>query len=277
MTKWEEETGKIRRDIFFAAYAGGMAHLASAYSCVEILYSLYCAGAMRHDPKNPDWNERDRFIMSKGHGSLALYATLAQAGYFSNEQLMTFTKPDSKLGGEPSLYIPFGIEASTGSLGHGLSLGAGMALAQKTDGTGAKTFVLLGDGECEEGSVWEAVMAATKYEMDNLVVILDHNRLQKMDTVAKVMGVSEWQNRFAAFGWDCVEANGHDVDELCRTFASLKAQKMPHLVIADTIKGKGISLMENNPGWHWRMPNRREMKVFLSELGITEEELQACR
>ena len=277
MAKWEEETKSLRKDIFLAAYTGGMAHLASAYSCVEIVYSLYCAGAMRHDPKNPAWNERDRFILSKGHGSLAQYAALCRAGYFSKEQLMAFARPESKLGGEPSLYIPFGIEASTGSLGHGLSLGVGISLAQKADHIGARTFVLVGDGECEEGSVWEAIMAAVKYRLGNLIIILDHNRIQKMDTVTNVMGIAEWKEKFLAFGLDYVEADGHDVDSLCRIFTNLEDRGKPHVVVANTIKGKGISLMENNPGWHWRMPNRRETKVFFSELGITEEELIPCR
>lgn len=277
MTKWEEETRVLRKDIFLAACASGFAHLASAYSCVEIIYSLYCAGVMRHNPKDPAWNERDRFVMSKGHGSLALYASLSMAGYFPKEQLMKFAKPGSQLGGEPSLCVPLGIEASTGSLGHGLSLGVGMALARKMDHSNAKTYVLLGDGECEEGSVWEAVMAAAKYELSNLVVILDHNRIQKMGPVSTIMGISDWQARFSSFGWDCVEVDGHDVDALCHVLNNLNGLGKPHVVIANTVKGKGISLMEDNPSWHWRIPNRREAKVFLSELGITEEELNACR
>lgn len=276
MLNWKQETKEMRKDIYLAARAGGMAHLASAYSCVEIMYALYCGGVMQHDPQNPEWKMRDRFVMSKGHGSLAQYVALHKAGYITKEQLMNFTRPDSKLGGEPSMYLPMGIEASTGSLGHGLSLGVGMALAQKADGSDTKTFVLLGDGECEEGSVWEAIMAAAKYKLGNLVAILDYNQIQKMDAVETVMGIKDWQKRFSIFDWNCAEADGHDVDDLCRVFASLKNQGQPHVVIAHTVKGKGVSLMENNPSWHWRMPNRKETKVFISELGISEEESASC-
>ena len=277
MDDWEKNAHAMRKDIFLAAYAGGMAHLASAYSCVEILYALYSIGVMRHDPLNPTWDMRDRFILSKGHGSLALYSALCQTGYFSKEQLMNFIKPDSLLGGEPSVCLPLGIEASTGSLGHGLSLGVGMALAQKSDGKDSKVYVLLGDGECEEGSVWEAVMTAAKYKLDNLIAIIDHNRIQKMDTVDAVMGITDWQIRFEAFGWDCAKTDGHNVASIVDTLSSLKRTGKPHVVIADTIKGKGVSIMENNPAWHWRMPNRKELKVFMRELDISEEELAVCK
>ena len=277
MSKYENDLAWLRKEIFLTAYRGGMAHLASAFSCVEIIYALYCGGAMHHDPKHPDWEERDRFILSKGHGSLALYTVLCKAGYFNEETLHSFSTPDTELGGEPSICIPLGIEASTGSLGHGLSLGTGMALAFKADGTPQRAFVLLGDGECEEGSVWEAVMSAAKYGLDNLVVILDNNRIQKMNTLEHVMGISDWQKRFEAFGWDCVRTDGHDVDAVVNAVASLQANGKPHVIIAETVKGKGLSLMENNPAWHWRMPNRRELKVFMRELNITEEELEECK
>lgn len=274
MLGWEEEAREMRKDIFLAARIGGMAHLASAYSCVEIMYTLYCGGVMRHDSQNPEWDMRDRFIMSKGHGSLALYSALYKSGYFSREQFMKFTRPDSMLGGEPSLCLPMGIEASTGSLGHGLSLGVGIALAQKADGLDTRTFVLLGDGECEEGSVWEAVMSAVKYKLDNLVAILDYNQLQKMDTVETVAGIKDWCGPFSSFGWDYTEVDGHNVEELKNAFSNLKNNEKPHVLIAHTIKGKGLTLMENNPAWHWRMPNRKELKVFVSELGISAEEME---
>lgn len=187
---------------------------------------------------------------------------------------MKFTRPDSMLGGEPSLCLPMGIEASTGSLGHGLSLGVGIALAQKADGLDTRTFVLLGDGECEEGSVWEAVMSAVKYKLDNLVAILDYNQLQKMDTVETVAGIKDWCGPFSSFGWDYTEVDGHNVEELKNAFSNLKNNEKPHVLIAHTIKGKGLTLMENNPAWHWRMPNRKELKVFVSELGISAEEME---
>lgn len=277
MSDWRKDVVEIRKDIFLAAYTGGVGHLASSFSCVEILYALYCNGVMRFDPRRPQWEDRDRLIMSKGHGSLALYAVLCRAGYFGREQLMRFASPGSPLGGEPSLCLPLGIEASTGSLGHGLSLGVGMALAQKAERPQSKIYVLLGDGECEEGSVWEAVMTAAKYELNNLVVIVDHNRIQKMDFIEKVLSIVNWKERFEAFGLPCTEVDGHDADALAQTLKALDGGGKTHVVLANTVKGKGVSLMENEPAWHWRMPNRRELKVFASELEIDAEELAACR
>lgn len=277
MGRYEHDLSTLRKDIFLTAYRSGMAHLASAFSCVEIIYALYCRNAMCHDPARPDWSERDRFILSKGHGSLALYTVLCKSGYFGKDTLAGFCTPDTALGGEPSLCVPLGIEASTGSLGHGLSLGVGMALAFKADGTSQRVFVLLGDGECEEGSVWEAVMSAAKYGLDNLTVIIDNNHIQKMDTLENVMGINDWQQRFEAFGWACTRTDGHDVDSLVTALAAQTGGGRPHVLIADTVKGKGLSLMENDPAWHWRMPNRRELKVFMKELDITEEELAQCK
>ena len=277
MNDWRNDVKALRKDIFLAAYAGGIGHLASSFSCVEILYALYCNGVMRFDPRRPQWEGRDRLLMSKGHGALALYAVLCKAGYFPKEQLMRFSRPESLLGGEPSLCLPYGIEASTGSLGHGLSMGVGMALAQKGDPARGRTFVLLGDGECEEGSVWEAVMTAAKYGLGNLVILLDQNGIQKMDTVEKVMSIVGWKERFEAFGLPCTEVDGHDVDALTETLQALAPTGKTNVVIARTVKGKGVSLMENDPAWHWRMPNKRELKVFLRELDIGMEELTACR
>lgn len=275
-----EETiyNRLRQDIFLAAYAGGQApHLASSFSCVDILYALYCKGILRHDPKNPTWEDRDRVILSKGHGSLGLYAVLCEAGYFSRDVLMSFVQSDSLLGGEPSLNQAIGIEAGTGSLGHGLSMGVGMAMAAKVKGSPSHTYVLVGDGECQEGAIWEAVMSASRFHLDNLTILLDHNRLQKMDTVEAIMDITNWKSRFAAFGWNCVEVDGHNIEELAACLENHKTQGKPTVVICHTVKGKGCSLMEENPAWHWRKPNRRELKVFLRELNITEEALAQCK
>ncbi len=277
MSEWREECKTLRKEIFLAAYAGGKGHLASSFSCVEILYALYCNGVMRFDPQNPNWENRDRLVISKGHGGLALYAVLCKAGYFGKEMLMRFSQPGSLLGGEPSHYLPYGIEASTGSLGHGLSLGAGMALAHKIDHSNSRIYVLLGDGECEEGSVWEAIMSVAKLNLGNLVIILDHNGLQKMDSVCTIMNIENWKARFETFGIGCSVVDGHDVDALTQAFHDSAGGGKPEVVIANTIKGKGVSLMENNPAWHWRMPNKRELKVFIQELGITAEELALCK
>lgn len=277
MLNWKNDTLDLRKDAFLAASSGGMAHLASSFSCIEIIYSLYYNGIMTHNPHNPHMTTRDRFILSKGHGSLALYAVLCKCGYFGRDLFIQFTHPDSPLGGEPSLCVDLGIEASTGSLGHGLSLGVGMALAQKMDKLLCRTYVLLGDGECQEGSIWEAIMTAAKYKLDNLVAIVDTNSIQKMDTLEAVMGIDCWEDRFNSFGWDCLCCDGHDVDALTKTLNSIQSNGKPHVLFAKTVKGKGISIMENDPAWHWRMPNRRELKVFMSELNISQEELDLCK
>ncbi len=273
----ELKAAALRKEIFLTGYSASIAHLASAYSLVEMLYALYMKGVMRCDPKNPEWPKRDRLILSKGHGSLALYAILNMAGFFDLATLRSFSKPGSILGGEPCTpHIP-GVEASTGSLGHGLSIGVGMALVSKIDGSDSKTYVILGDGECEEGSVWEAVMSATAFGLENLVVLLDNNRIQKMGPVQAIMGIGDWRARWEAFGWSVDEVDGHDVDALCRVLTAAAVPGRPRVVIANTVKGKGVSIMENQPSWHWKLPNRRELKTIVQELMITEEELEQCR
>ena len=268
---------QLRKNIFLTAYAGGIGHLASAFSVVEILYALYLKGILRYDPQNPEWVGRDRFIMSKGHGSLALYVVMCMAGFFEEKELMTFSRPGTRLGGEPNMLELPGIEASTGSLGHGLSLGVGMALADRIDERSNKTYVLLGDGECQEGSVWEAVMSAAGLGLDNLTVILDSNRIQKMGFVKDIMGITSWNDRWHAFGWHVDEVDGHDLDAVCKCLVMQGGKGKPRIVIAHTIKGKDVSIMENSPGWHWRLPTKKEMKTVLRELDISEEELKKCR
>ena len=204
-----ETAAKLRRRIFLTAYSGGMAHLASSFSAVEILYALYLRGVMNHDPHDPAKPDRDRFVLSKGHGALALYAVLCEAGYLTEDELFTYLKPNCHIGGEPNTRDIAGIEASTGSLGHGLSAGVGMALAQKLDRTGAKTYVLIGDGESQEGSIWEAAMSAAALSLDNLIVILDCNSLQKSSRVDDTMGYVHWDEKWRAFGWNVSECDGH--------------------------------------------------------------------
>jgi transketolase len=272
------DTGqRFRKDIFLSAYSAGIGHLASAFSAVEIVQTLYLEKVMKYDAANPDWEGRDYFIMSKGHGSLALYAALADAGFFPRAELRKFCSPDGILGGEPhSLEVP-GIEASTGSLGHGLSVAVGMALALKSDGKSNRVYVLLGDGECQEGSIWEAVISGAAFGLDNITVIIDNNRIQKMDFISEIIGSHDLAKQFAAFGWQVKTSNGHDVGALRSAIDGGWQAGSPRCVIAKTIKGKGLSLMEGNPAWHWRMPGKKELKVFMSELGITEEELEECR
>jgi len=273
----KEETDKLRKEIFLAAYSAGVGHLASAFSAVEIIYTLYLEGILKYNAANPNWDGRDYFILSKGHGSLALYTVLCQAGFFPKTWLEKFCRPDGILGGEPhTIEIP-GVEASTGSLGHGLSIGVGMALALKSDSKPNKVYVLAGDGECQEGSVWEAVMSAAAFNLDNLTMIIDYNHIQKMDFIKKIIGTDDLAEKLSSFGWNIKRVDGHDTEALKFAFTSAWETGKPRCLMAETIKGKGLSLMENNPAWHWRMPNKKELKVFMNELGIGQEELDTCK
>ena len=274
---YDKELKEIRKRIFLTGYSASIAHLASAYSIVEILYALYVKKVLKYDSKNPQNENRDIFILSKGHGSLAYYTTLAKVGFFEEDLLKTFSKPGSILGGEPALpHIP-GVEATTGSLGHGLSYGAGIALGKKLDNKNNKVYVLLGDGECQEGTIWEAVMFAVHKELNNLIIIVDNNRIQKMGTLKDVMGIDTWKNKFEAFGCNVVETDGHDVDALTEVLTKDYNTTKPTVIIANTIKGKGVSIVENDPRWHFKLPSKKELKVFMTELDVTEEEVEACK
>ena len=265
-----------RKTIFLTAYSASIAHIASAFSIVEILEVLYKDKILKYDVNNPNWEDRDRFILSKGHGSLALYTMLSEVGFFSKDLLKTFSKPNSVLGGEPCIPNIPGVEATTGSLGHGLSLAVGMALAKKIDNKKEKIYVLLGDGECEEGTIWEAVMFAVHYKLDNLIIIVDCNRIQKMGTLKSIMSIDSWKDKFNAFGCEVVEVDGHNTSELKSAFKQKNVNK-PLVILADTIKGKGVSIVENDPRWHWRLPNKKELKIFMKELNISEEEINECK
>lgn len=265
---------KLRKRIFITGYSGGMAHLGSCFSALEIIYTLYMKGVMKHNPKNPELADRDRFVLSKGHGGLALYSVLCEAGYLTEEELFTYLKPWCHIGGEPNMRDLKGIEASTGSLGHGLSAAVGMAMAQKLDQNGARTYVLIGDGESQEGTIWEAAMSAAAFSLDNLTVILDNNRIQKTNYVDKTMGYVHWDEKWRAFGWNVMEADGHDVEALMKAFGEIPRNGRPAIIIAHTVKGKGVSVMEDNPVWHFRLPNKKEKKIFMEELHISEEEME---
>lgn len=271
-----DELREIRKAIFITAYKGKSsgAHLASSFSVVEMLYTLYCRNVLRIDPQDSQWVERDKLVLSKGHASLALYQFLNRVGYIPDDVMNTFCFPDSYLGGEPNMVEIPGIEATTGSLGHGLPFAVGIAMANKLSKIDSNVYVILGDGECQEGSVWEAVMAANRYNLDNLTVLLDCNRLQKMDTVGNTMDISSWRERWSAFGWEVIDVDGHSVDELDAALKKPREIGDPRVVLAHTIKGKGVSTMENRVEWHFRMPSKRELKVFMEELGISQEELQ---
>jgi transketolase len=268
---------QLKKDIFLTAYHGRTehAHLASAFSLVEVLYTLYVKRIMKFKISDPEWRDRDRLILSKGHGVLALYSSMALAGFFPMETLKkSFCHPRSPYGGEPHLHDLDGIEASTGSLGHGLSIGVGMALASKIDDVKNKVFVIIGDGESQEGAIWEAAMSAKNFQLDNLTVILDQNKVQEMGTVEEVSGVSDWTEKWKSFGWEVIIVDGHDLDELSKVLALNNIINMPRIVIAKTVKGKGVPLIEHRSDWHYRMPNKRQLKTFQDKLNITDSELE---
>ena len=275
--KEKEKLKELRKTLFLTGYKASIAHIASAFSIVEILYTLYNKNILKYDSKNPQWEDRDIFILSKGHGSLAYYTILQDVGFFSKEVLDTFSKPGSILGGEPALpHIP-GVEATTGSLGHGLSYGVGIAIAKKMDNKKEKVYVLLGDGECQEGTIWEAVMYANHMNLDNLIIIVDCNKIQKMSTLENVMSIDSWKNKFKSFGCNIIEVDGHNVSKLEKAFNKENLTNKPTVILANTIKGKGVSIVENDPRWHFKLPSKKELKVFVSELEITEEEIEACK
>lgn len=270
-----EECRRIRKEIFLLAYHGGTTHISSGFSCLEILYTLYMKGILKIDPKKPNDPKRDRLILSKGHAGLTLYAILAEKGFFDKEKLKGFLKPNAQIGGEPLIHELEGIETSTGSLGHGLSVGVGMALSQKIDGYDSKTYVILGDGEIEEGSVWEAVESAAAFKLNNLVAILDKNELQKMDSVENTIKNTNWEMKWRSFGWDVINiADGNDIEHLTVAFNKPFDTEKPRVIICSTIKGKGVSVMENNVKWHFKLPKKeKEIKCFSDELGIEKGEL----
>jgi len=263
----------LRQDIFKMAYRAGGAHLGACFSAVDILVTLYFSGILRYDTQAPCSPGRDRFILSKGHASAALYATLAQSGFFPRQWLWEYCQPGSTLGGHPNMLEVPGVEASTGALGHGLGFGVGHALAGKLDHADYRTFVLLGDGECQEGSVWEAVLFAAAQQLDNLTVILDANGLQAMEKLPDIIPMEPWADKFAAFGWQVTEVDGHDYGQLVKGLKQDASASAPRLIIARTVKGKGVSFMESVPIWHFRMPDEGQLAIALQELGLTREEL----
>lgn len=264
----------LKKKIFLTAYRAGAAHLASAFSVIDFLYVLYCKKIINYDISDP-WNDRrDRLILSKGHACLALYVILNEIGMITDEELKSFCQPGSHLGGEPKLGAAPGIEASTGSLGHGLSFGVGIAMACKINKYDNKIYVVLGDGECQEGSVWEAAMSASNFKLDNLIVIVDDNRLQAMDSVDSIMGIKSWKGKWEAFGFDVCEMDGHNPDDIAQILTKEAHAGKPRLIVSHTVKGHGISFMEEVPIWHFRMPNEEELEIVMKELGISEGELE---
>lgn len=265
---------ELRKKIFLVGYKGGMAHLASCYSSLEMIYVLYAMDILRIDRNDAKWAERDRFILSKGHAGLALYSVLLNIGLISDDLFDSYLGEQSLIGGEPCMRDCKWIEATTGSLGHGLSMGLGMAMALKSDHKSSKVYVMLGDGECEEGTVWEAAMMASAMHLDNLIAILDCNKIQKMDFVEKIIEIPNWYGKFENFGWDVDEVDGHDMQAFKAVLEKDTVCGKPRMIIAHTIKGKGVSIMEKNANWHFKLPSKKELKVFQKELEITDCELE---
>ena len=250
-------------------------HIGGSLSSLDALTVLYF-NKLRVDPQNPHDPERDRFVLSKGHCSPALYATLALRGFFPVEDCKLFRSIKGHMSGHAEMHHVPGVDMSTGSLGQGISVAVGMALAGKIDGKGYRVYSLLGDGECQEGQVWEAAMAAAKYKLDNLCAIIDHNGLQIDGRNDDVMPVMPLDKKFEAFNWNVLSVNGHDYDALSDAFDKAAAMNngKPTVVIMETIKGKGVSYMENNAGWHGKAPNDEQYAVAISELEAYLKELE---
>lgn len=257
---------KLRLHVVEMTYAANSGHPGGSLSAADIISALYFK-VMRHDSKNPNWEDRDRFILSKGHVAPVLYAALAESGYFPVEDLITLRQLGSKLQGHPVRGKVPGVEMSTGSLGQGLSMSCGIALAGKMDGKDYKVYCMLGDGELQSGQNWEAAMFAANYKLNNLIAIVDRNRLQICGDTEEVMSLEPLVDKWMAFGWDVIETDGHDIDKVVAAFEEAKADRdSPVVIIFNTVKGKGVSFMENNPGFHGKACNATEYKQAVEEL-----------
>ena len=263
----EKTAAEIRCGIIKAIHNARSGHPGGSLSAADIVTALYF-DEMNVDPKDPKMKGRDKFILSKGHAGPVQYSALAVKGYYPMEDFMTLRKLGSKFQGHPDMHKVPGIEMSTGSLGQGISAAGGMALANKLDNDPGRIYVLLGDGEIQEGIVWEALMSAAHYKLDNMVAILDHNGLQIDGKNEDVMTVAPVVEKFQAFGWNVIQIDGHDFEQILDAFKQARACKgKPTMIVAETIKGKGVSFMENNAGWHGKAPDEEQTKQALAELG----------
>ena len=257
----------LRFEIIKMSHNAKAAHLASSLSCIDIVITLYDK-VLKIFPTNPKNPNRDRFILSKGHAATSLYVTLAYKGYFKKEYLKTYTKKGSRLEEHPNPSIK-GVEAATGSLGHGLPIGTGISLSAKINKKKYKTIVLVGDGECNEGTVWEAAMFASSKKLENLYVIIDRNGWQGIGKTKEILNLNSLYERWKSFGWNCYKIDGHNHKQIENIF-NKKRNGKPTAIIANTIKGKGISFMEDDNNWHYRIPNKEEVNKCKKELGITK-------
>ena len=266
---------KVRMGIIESTHSAKAGHPGGSLSATEIFTYLYFK-EMNIDPKNPKWEDRDRFVLSKGHTAPGLYATLAHRGHFPVEDLKTLRKIDSYLQGHPNMNMVPGVDMSTGSLGQGISVAVGMALAAKTTGKDNRVYSLLGDGEIQEGQVWEACMAAAHYKLDNLCIVVDNNGLQIDGNIKDVMSPYPIVDKLDAFGFRTVAIDGHDFDAIEEAFQVAKATKgMPTAIVITSIKGKGVSFMENDAGWHGKAPNDAEYEQAMAELKAQLAEVEA--
>ncbi len=262
----EEIATRIRRSIVTTISEAGVGHPGGSLSAADILTALYFH-VMRIDSQRPDWEDRDRFILSKGHGAVGLYSTLAERGYYSKELLKTFGRIDSKLQVHPDMHKLPGIEISSGALGQGLSVALGIALAARLDEKPFHVYCLIGDGESQEGQIWEAAMAAAHYKVDNLTGILDYNRVQLIGSLEEVMDVAPVPDKWRSFGWRVIEIDGHDMHQILDALETAKETKVqPCMVVAHTIKGKGVSYMEGQAAWHGKPPSEEQLAQALAEL-----------
>lgn len=266
--KLEEIAKRVRIDLLKALHRVNSGHTGGSLSSVEILVSLYFS-ELRHDPQNPRWKGRDRFILSKGHGVPALYSVLANAGYFPREELATLRRPASRLQGHPEYDLDIGIEASTGSLGHGLSVANGIALAAKIDSKDTRVYALLSDGELQEGATWEAITTSSYRKLDNVCAIVDRNRFQNDGAMDKIKDIEPVPDKWRAFGWEVRSLpDGHDFAVILSAFETARrTEGKPFVIIANTTKGKGVSIFENRGHYHGVAPNDAELDTALKELG----------
>ena len=258
----------IRRNGLEMSHLSHGSHIGSVFSVAEIIAVLYTR-VLRVDPKQPDWPERDRMVLSKGHAGSAVYAALAETGFFPVETLKTHYGNGSVLSGHVSHKGVPGVEVSTGALGHGLGMGVGMALGAKMDGAAWRTYVVLGDGECDEGEVWESALQAAQYGLDRLIAVVDYNHMQSLDTVEKTLKLEPFEQKWRDFGWNAQSVDGHDVQALEAAFVRAReaaGSGKPGVILAHTVKGKGVSFMENNILWHYRTPQGEEYEAALKEL-----------
>lgn len=266
MKNLKKIAARLRLDALKMIYAAGSGHPGSSFSTIEVLTALYFGGFLNIDPKNPKSPDRDFFILSKGHAAPAFYAALGERGFFSKDEFFHLRQINSLLQGHPETFIP-GVEIASGPLGQGLSVANGVALALKIDGRKNRVFSLHGDGELQEGNIWEAAMTAAKYKLDNLVAIIDRNHLQIDGPTAEVMPVAPVADKFRAFGWEVLEMDGHDFADIFKTLEkAIAISGAPVAIVANTIKGKGVSFMENQVSWHGKAPNDAEFEKAKAEI-----------